>query len=171
MGDDRVACAEVWPKRWRSTSVKSVMTSVRTREPFRRQGVMRFEIPEDTLPPEHRARGSRVPDARPRRIHRRGQGPRGPRLHWSRSQRLLTDRHRHVPESRAPIATTGACRPVECGLAVAPLAVASRSSPARRASSCSRCPGLQSGGNSRVSYSDRVSSGTCRRARPGRRPW
>ena len=32
------------------------MTSVRTREPFRGQGAMRFEIPEDTLPPEHRAR-------------------------------------------------------------------------------------------------------------------
>jgi len=32
------------------------MTSVRTREPFRGQGVMRFEIPEDTLPPDRRAR-------------------------------------------------------------------------------------------------------------------
>jgi len=29
---------------------------VRTREPFRRQGVMRFEMPEDSLPEGHRAR-------------------------------------------------------------------------------------------------------------------
>jgi len=29
---------------------------VRTKEPFRRQAVMRFEMPEDTLPAEHRAR-------------------------------------------------------------------------------------------------------------------
>jgi transposase len=29
---------------------------VRTKEPFRRQGVMRFEMPEDTLPEDHRAR-------------------------------------------------------------------------------------------------------------------
>ena len=29
---------------------------VRTREPFRRQGVMRFEMPEDALPEDHRAR-------------------------------------------------------------------------------------------------------------------
>jgi transposase len=29
---------------------------VRTKEPFRRQGTMRFEMPEDTLPVEHRAR-------------------------------------------------------------------------------------------------------------------
>jgi transposase len=32
------------------------MVKVRTREPFRGQGVMRFEIPEDSLPVEHRAR-------------------------------------------------------------------------------------------------------------------
>jgi hypothetical protein len=32
------------------------MAKVRTREPFRGQGVMRFEIPEDTLPEDHRAR-------------------------------------------------------------------------------------------------------------------
>jgi transposase len=30
--------------------------AVRTREPFRRQGVIRFEMPEDTLPANHRAR-------------------------------------------------------------------------------------------------------------------
>src|ERR1700685_1175057 len=29
---------------------------VRTKEPFRRQGVIRFEMPEDTLPESHRAR-------------------------------------------------------------------------------------------------------------------
>ena len=29
---------------------------VRTSEPFRKQGVMRFELPEDTLPDGHRAR-------------------------------------------------------------------------------------------------------------------
>ena len=29
---------------------------VRTKEPFRRQGVIRFEMPEDTLPDNHRAR-------------------------------------------------------------------------------------------------------------------
>jgi transposase len=32
------------------------MRKVRTREPFRRQGVMRFEIPEDSLGEDHRAR-------------------------------------------------------------------------------------------------------------------
>ena len=32
------------------------MRKVRTREPFRRQGVMRFEIPEDSLAEDHRAR-------------------------------------------------------------------------------------------------------------------
>ena len=32
------------------------MAKVRTREPFRGQGVMRFEIPEDSLPSDHRAR-------------------------------------------------------------------------------------------------------------------
>jgi len=32
------------------------MAKVRTREPFRGQGVMRFEIPEDTLAEDHRAR-------------------------------------------------------------------------------------------------------------------
>jgi transposase len=32
------------------------MAKVRTREPFRGQGVMRFEIPEDNLPEDHRAR-------------------------------------------------------------------------------------------------------------------
>ena len=31
-------------------------TRVRTSEPFRGQGVMRFEIPEDQLPEDHRAR-------------------------------------------------------------------------------------------------------------------
>jgi len=34
----------------------SLPPRVRTREPFRAQGVIRFEMPEDTLPPEHRAR-------------------------------------------------------------------------------------------------------------------
>jgi hypothetical protein len=29
---------------------------VRTKEPFRRQAVIRFEMPEDTLPLDHRAR-------------------------------------------------------------------------------------------------------------------
>ena len=32
------------------------MRKVRTREPFRRQGVMRFEMPEDSLAEDHRAR-------------------------------------------------------------------------------------------------------------------
>jgi transposase len=32
------------------------MSRVRTKEPMRRQGVIRFEMPEDTLPPSHRAR-------------------------------------------------------------------------------------------------------------------
>jgi hypothetical protein len=32
------------------------MRKVRTLEPLRRQGVMRFEIPEDSLPEDHRAR-------------------------------------------------------------------------------------------------------------------
>lgn len=32
------------------------MSKVRTREPFRRQGVMRFEMPEDSLTEDHRAR-------------------------------------------------------------------------------------------------------------------
>ena len=32
------------------------MSRVRTREPFRGQGVMRFEIPDDALPADHRAR-------------------------------------------------------------------------------------------------------------------
>lgn len=32
------------------------MNKVRTREPNRAQGVIRFEMPEDTLPPDHAAR-------------------------------------------------------------------------------------------------------------------
>lgn len=32
------------------------MNRVRTREPFRAQGVMRFDIPEDALAADHRAR-------------------------------------------------------------------------------------------------------------------
>ena len=32
------------------------MAKVRTREPFRGQGVMKFEMPDDALPDDHRAR-------------------------------------------------------------------------------------------------------------------
>jgi transposase len=32
------------------------MNQVRMREPFRGQAVMRFEVPDDVLPPDHRAR-------------------------------------------------------------------------------------------------------------------
>lgn len=36
--------------------VPVAMSRIRTREPFRGQGTMRFEIPDDTLPSDHRAR-------------------------------------------------------------------------------------------------------------------
>ena len=52
-----------WPSRAESPNGGvhgSVSTTkpphVRTKEPFRRQGVIRFEMPEDTLPDNHRAR-------------------------------------------------------------------------------------------------------------------
>src|SRR5207253_11493499 len=45
----------IWPRVLRCM-IESKPPRVRTKEPFRRQAVIRFEMPEDTLPENHRAR-------------------------------------------------------------------------------------------------------------------
>jgi transposase len=42
--------------RWRVVERPMTSPRVRVREPFRAQGIIRFEMPEDALPPDHRAR-------------------------------------------------------------------------------------------------------------------